>query len=136
MPLCTNITEDMVRVAVEHLVPAQHHLCVPDFVHLQLIRLPPLHGVLLGLALQAPLFSVCTAYVVLEQGLGVGLVGAALPGAGVANVGVNTLHVLLPVTSLTKAHLAMFALESSDLLMNSLNVPPPHEHFTLHTAWK
>ena len=25
MPLCTNITEDMVRVAI-HLVPAQHHL--------------------------------------------------------------------------------------------------------------
>ena len=39
MPLRTNITEDGVRVAVEHLVTAQHHLCVPDLVHLQLIHL-------------------------------------------------------------------------------------------------
>ena len=61
MPLYTNITEDMVRIAIEYLVPAQHHFCVPDFVHLQLINLPPLHMVLLGLALQASLFSVCTA---------------------------------------------------------------------------
>ena len=42
MPLPTNIIEDRVRVAIEHLVPAQHHLRVPDLVHLQLIHLDSL----------------------------------------------------------------------------------------------
>ena len=110
-----------------------------------LLILLPLHGMLLGLVLvhlprvdtappdvelvltyltlQAPLLGVGTTNVVLEAGLGVGLVGAALPGAGVANVGVHRLHVLLPVPSFTKTLAAMLTLKSSYFIMHSVGVP-------------
>jgi len=130
------------------LVPVEALLVLADKGMLPpvgLLLLLPLHRVLLGLmllhltgldaappdvelvlaqlALQAPLLGVGTAYVVLELSLGVGLVGAALPGAGVADVGVNRLYVSLPITSLAKALLAMLTLESPDILMNSLIMP-------------
>ena len=90
-----------------------------------LLLLLPLHGVLLGpvlvhllgvdaappdvklilaqLTLPAPLLSVDTAYVELNPTFLVSGPGTALPGAGVADVGVNTFNVLLPVTSQPKA---------------------------------
>ena len=109
-----------------------------------LLLLLPLHGVLLGpvlvhllgvdaappdvklilaqLTLPAPLLSVDTAYVELNPTFLVSGPGTALPGAGVADVGVNTFNVLLPVTSQPKALPTLITLKSPDLLMNSFDV--------------
>ena len=106
------------------VVPVQALLVLADermVPPVSLLLVLPLHGVLLGLvlvhlsgeeaappdiklvfaqlALEAPLLGVGTAYVVLDCTLLTSGPGAALPGAGVADVGVNRLHVLLPVTS-------------------------------------
>ena len=83
------------------LLPLHRVLLGPMLVHLPWVDTAPpdVKLVLAQLTLKTPLLCVGTAYVVLEVGLGLGLVGAALPGAGVADVGVNTFNVLLPVTS-------------------------------------
>ena len=72
-------------------------------VHLTREEAAP-HGVQLVLAqfaLQAPLLSVGTAYMVLELGTSEGLLGTALPGAGVADVFMDNFNVLLPVIILS-----------------------------------
>ena len=130
------------------LVPVEAHLEAADegtVPPVSLLLLLPLHGVLLSpvlvhlpwedtsppdvklvlaqLALKAPLLGVGTTNVILEMGLGGCLVATVLPGAGVANVGVDNIHVLLPVTSFTKALVAMLAFKRSNFVMNSLGVP-------------
>ena len=45
-----------------------------------------------------------------------------MPGAGVADVEVDSLNVLLPIMRKAKALLAMLTLESSDLVMNCLDM--------------
>ena len=140
---------DLVPVLLHlSLVPVEALLVLTDVGMLPpvgLLLLLPLHGVLLGLmlvhllgeeaappdvklvlaqlTLQAPLLGVGTAHMVLDLTFLTSGPGAALPGAGVADVGVDSLHVRLPTTSLAKALLTMFTLESPDLVMNSLNVP-------------
>ena len=125
--------EALLELADEGMVPPVGLLLLLP-LHRVLLGLVPVHLiwvntappdiklVLAKLALQAPLLGVGTAHVVLELKLAVGLVGAALPGAGVADVGVNRFDVHLPVTYGTKALLAILTLEGPDLVMNSLNV--------------
>ena len=110
-----------------------------------LLILLPLHGMLLGLVLvhlprvdtappdvelvlthltlKAPLLGVGTTNVILEMGFGGCLVATVLPSAGVANVRVDDIHVLLPVASFPKALVAMLTLKSSNFVMNSPGVP-------------
>ena len=124
-------------VSVETLLVFADIWMVP---HVGLLFLLPLNGVLLGpvlvhfswvnaappdvklvftqLTLQAPLLGVGTTNVVLEVVLSECLVGAALPGAGVASFRVDNLHVPLPVTSLPKTLVTKFTFKSPDLVMN------------------
>ena len=106
------------------LLPLHWVLLGPVLLHLIGLDAAPPDGklVLAQLTLKTPLLGVDFAYVVLEVGLGLGLVGAALPSAGVADVGVNTFNVPLPVTQLAKALPTLLALESSYLFMNSFYV--------------
>ena len=83
---------------------------------------PDVHLVLAQLALDAPLLCVGTASVVLDIALLSAGEHAVGPGAGVADVKVDTLNVYLPVTSQAKALVTMFTLEGSDLVMNCLGV--------------
>jgi len=99
---------------------------------------PDVHLVLAQLALDAPLLCVGTASVVLDMGLLVGGPGAAGPGAGVADVEVDTLDMFLPVTSPAEALVAMFTLVGPDLVVDSLDMPgeillPCKLHSTLGT---
>ena len=102
------------------LLPLHRLLLGPVLIHLpgKEAAPPVVKLVLAQLALQAPLFSVGTPYMVLELGPCVGLVGAALPRAGVASVVVDNFHVPLPVTSLCKALVTLYTFESPDLVMN------------------
>jgi len=106
------------------LLPLHGMLPLPVLVHLpwEDAAPPDVHLVLAQLALDAPLLCVGTASVVLDLGLLVGGPGAASPGAGVADVEVDSLDVLLPATSQAKALVAMFALEGPDLVMYGLDV--------------
>ena len=106
------------------LLPLQGVLLGPVIVHLLGVEAAPpdVKLVLAQLTLPAPLLCVGTAYVELNLTLPGSGPGAALPGAGVADVGVNTFNVQLPVTSLAKALSTMLALKSSDLVMNSFYV--------------
>ena len=138
MPLLLLLSHVPVEAPLE---PADEGVVPP----VGLLLLLPLHGVLPGLvlvhlpredaappdvklvlahlALKAPLLGVGTTNVILEMGLGGCLVATVLPSAGVANVRVDNIHVLLPVTSFAKALVTMFTLKSSYLVMDSLCVP-------------
>ena len=110
-------------VGILLLLPLHGMLPLPVPVHLPgMDAAPPdVHLVLAQLALDAPLLCVGTASVVLDLGLLVGGPGAASPGAGVADVEVDTLDVCLPVTSLAKALVTMFTLEAF-ISMDCFNV--------------
>ena len=124
------------------LVPADERMILP----VGLLLLLPLHWMLLGLvlvhlpwsdaappdvklvlaqlALPAPLLGVDLSDVYLDLALLTECDTAALPpGAGVADEGVHSVDVDLPVTSIPKTLEAEITLESFYLLVHSLDVP-------------
>ena len=106
------------------LLPLQLVLLGPMLVHLSRedAAPPDTQLVLTQLTLQAPLLCVGTPSVVLDLSLLVRGPVAVWPGAGVANVEMDTFNVFLPVDSLAKALITVLTSEGSNLFMDSCDV--------------